>query len=387
MRDGNVKANGVDAFLLSVFLLLLGIGLVNLLSASAAQAALYRFDAYYYFENQAIRALIGLGLVVLIYFLPGGFLRRISPAALVGSLVLLGLSFLPYFRDPEMVTYRWIRIFGVSVQPSEFARVGVVMFMAWSLSRLGDLVADFRRGFLPHLLLLAVFGFLVVLQKDLGGAFIVAALVVGLCFLSGMRSAYFLIFAVILGVAGWYYIVNFGYRVNRISGWLDPFADPQNKGYVILHSFYAFANGGILGVGPGQSLEKLFFIPQVHTDYIFSVVGEEMGLVGVAAVAGLFLTFVFRGFHIARAAGSLFDYYLACGATMMIALPAFVNMAVALSILPSKGLALPFFSYGGSNMLVSCLAVGLLLNVAKRTFRKEEPSEGEYVSRLSMEAD
>jgi cell division protein FtsW len=246
------------------------------------------------------------------------------------------------------------------------------MFMAWSLARCGEMAKDFWYGFMPHLMILVVFGLLIVLEKDLGGAIIIAVLIIALCFLSGLPKIYFVIFTLFLGLCTWYYITSYGYRLDRISGWLDPFADPQGKGYVIIHSFYAFANGGIFGVGPGQSLEKLFFIPEVHTDYVFAVVGEEMGLVGVILVSGLFLGFAYRGFMIGKAATNLYDYYLACGAAMIITLPAFVNIGVALSIWPSKGLALPFFSYGGSNMLVSCMAVGLLINVAKRAIRKTD---------------
>ena len=177
-------------------------------------------------------------------------------------------------------------------------------------------------------------------------------------------------FFAVLSLSTFYFIHNYGYRLDRISGWLDPYADPQGKGYVIIHSFYAFANGGIFGAGPGQSLEKLFFIPEVHTDYVFAVVGEEMGLVGVVLISGLFLALAVRGFKIATSATTLFDFYLASGASMMIVFPAFVNICVALSILPAKGLALPFFSFGGSNMVASCMAIGLLLNCAKRSRKR-----------------
>ncbi|MDR2404915.1 MAG: putative lipid II flippase FtsW [Deltaproteobacteria bacterium] len=375
----------LDTVFLAIFLLLLGIGLINLLSASSAEASLYKKTPYFYFKAQCIRAGIGVGLIAIIYFLSYQTLRRLAPVALGASLVLLVMSFLPFFRIPEMETYRWMIIHGVYIQPSEFARVGVVFFMAWSLSRCGTLVEDFWYGFAPHFLLLVIFGMLIVLEKDLGGAVIVAGLIILMCFLSGMARGYFVAFFIMMVAAFWYYVVNYGYRMDRIMGWLDPFADPLGKGYVIIHSFFAFANGGIFGVGPGQSIEKLFFIPEVHTDLVFAVVGEELGLIGVVLVSLLFLALAIRGFMIARSASNLFDYYLASGASLIITLPAFVNIGVALSIWPAKGLALPFFSYGGSNMVASCIAIGLVLNCAKRSLKKGEERPDSLAPRLSFQ--
>jgi cell division protein FtsW len=365
------RGTKLDTLFLAIFILLLGIGLINLLSASSAEASLYKKNPFFYLEAQCERALIGLGVIVLIYLIPYKKLRMCSPIAIVLSFVFLLLSFTPYFREPESETYRWIIIGGFSFQPSEYTRIGVVMFMAWSLSNYGEMAKDFWYGFIQPLVILLIFGSLIVLEFDLGGAVIVAGLIVFMCFLSGLRMAYFVAFAILLGISTWFFIVNYGYRLDRIKGWLDPFAYPQGAGYVIIHSFYAFANGGICGVGPGQSLEKLFFIPEVHTDYVFSVIGEELGLIGVTIVSGLFLGLAVRGFMIAKAAVNLFDYYLASGATLVIVLPAFINIGVALSVWPAKGLALPFFSYGGSNMIVSCMAIGLVLNVAKRSLRKD----------------
>jgi cell division protein FtsW len=361
---------GLDTLLLSLFVLILGIGLVNLLSASSALAQLRYKDPYHFLRAQSLRVLAGLFLGILAYVVPLRRLRALAPWALPASILLLGASFLPFLRDEGMGTYRWIRVFSVSIQPSEFARAGVVLFLAWAYSRCGDLGQGLRYGFLPQAAILVLVGGLIVLERDLGGAVIIAGLIVALCFLAGLRARYLLVFVLILGAGFYYYVSGYGYRVDRISGWLDPFADPQGKGYVIIHAFFAFANGGILGVGPGESLEKLFFIPEVHTDYVFAVVGEELGLVGVTLVSGLFLALAIRGMMIARASTSVFDYYLACGSTLMVALPAFVNIGVALSLFPAKGLALPFFSYGGSNMVVSCLAVGLLMGVARRAARR-----------------
>jgi cell division protein FtsW len=334
-------------------------------------------DPYAYLRAQALRAALGVGLAAVVWLLPLKVLRDASPAALLVCLGLLILSFTPFFRDPLDKTYRWIYISGTSIQPSEFARVGIVMFMAWSLSRAGELARGFRHGFLPHLLVLTVFGLLIVFERDLGGAVIAAAIIVAMCWLAGLRGAYFALFGALLAIAVYYFVIEYGYRMDRIRGWLDPYADPAGSGYVYLHSSYAYANGGIFGAGPGQSLEKLFFIPKIHNDYVFAVVGEELGLIGVILISGLFLGFAVRGFMIARAASSLYDFYLAAGCSMVITLPAFVNIAMTLSILPAKGLALPFFSYGGSNMLTSCVAAGLILNVARRCRRRGARAEEE----------
>jgi cell division protein FtsW len=376
IMDKPIRKSHLDTITLSILLLLAGVGLSTLLSASYLRADLYESGPYYFFVSQAKKLGLGALIILFLYFMPTRVWSAGALAVTAVSLVLLILAFVPGFKVEIMGTARWIKIFGFKFQPSEAAKIGVIVYMAYSLSRKGELARGFYYGFLPHVSVLALFGLLIVLGKDLGGAIVIAGIILALSYVSGLRKFYLALIGGVLASGVWYFVVNYGYRMSRIMGWLDPEADPQGAGYPILHSFFAFANGGVTGLGPGGGMEKQFFIPEIHTDYIFTVVGEEMGLVGVIFVCGLFLALIIRGLMIARSATSLFDFYLATGAVMVIGIPAFINMGVALSIWPAKGLALPFFSYGGSNLLVSCCAAGILLQVAAQG-RREGEREGE----------
>jgi cell division protein FtsW len=362
----------LDTVLVSLLMLLVGVGMAVLLSASYLKAELYQSSPYYYFNSQMERLVVGLVAGVIAFLVPVRFWMRVGPLAGVWVVLLLILPFIPGFQAKAMGATRWISFMGVSFQPSEFAKCGIVVYMTWSLASKGELARGFWYGFVTHSLVIAVFGGLIILERDLGGAAVVCVIIAGMSFASGLRWAYISLYAGILTLATWQFIAYYSYRMARIRGWLDPWADPSGAGYVILHSFYAFANGGLFGVGPGEGLEKQFFIPEIHTDYIFTVVGEELGFFGVLFVAGLFLAYAFRGLRIARAAPGLPGYYLALGATLAVAVPAFINMGVALSLWPSKGLALPFFSHGGSSLVSSLIMTGLLLRVAADGWADQE---------------
>ncbi|MDR3153615.1 MAG: FtsW/RodA/SpoVE family cell cycle protein [Deltaproteobacteria bacterium] len=353
-----------DTVLVALVVLLAGVGLATLLSASYLRAELYESSPYYYFRNQSVRLAIGAFCCLAAFMVPIRLWMRIGPAVGVLTVILLLLPFLPGFQEEAMGATRWAKIIWVKIQPSEFAKAGIVIYMAWSLANKGELARGFWYGFVTHTLVIMVFAGLIVLERDLGGAVVACLIIGGMSFASGLRWSYVSLYAGTVALAAWQFVLAQGYRMARIRGWLDPYADPQGAGYVILHSFYSFANGGIFGAGPGEGLEKQFFIPEIHTDYIFTVVGEELGLLGVLLVAGLFLAYAARGLGIARSAPGLPGYYIAVGATLAVCLPAFINMGVALSLWPAKGLALPFFSHGGSSLVSSLICTGLLLRVA-----------------------
>jgi cell division protein FtsW len=338
--------------------------LAFLFSASYLKAEVSSSSPYFYVLKQLESLKFGLVALLLTYFIPTKFWFKASLFGLIIAVLLLYMALTETFGIKAMGAYRWVKILDYRFQPSEFSKLALILFLARFLARHGELTKGLSYGFLPSLIFMAFFGFLIILEKDLGGAIVLAILILGMNLVSELKIRYFVIFTVLLGISFWVLVMSQEYRISRIDGWLDPFRDPQGAGYPILHSFYAFARGGIFGVGPGASVEKQFYIPEVHTDYIFSVVGEELGLVGVIFVAGLFLFFTARGFMIAKAATKLSDYYLAIGATLIISIPAFINMGVTLSIWPAKGLPLPFFSYGGSNLFFNLAAVGFLLNIA-----------------------
>ncbi|MDR2611381.1 MAG: putative lipid II flippase FtsW [Deltaproteobacteria bacterium] len=353
-----------DTVLVSVVILLAGIGLATLLSASYLRAELYEKDPYFYFNSQALRFAVGAACGFAAFLVPVRFWMKAGPVVGVLTVLLLLLPLVPGFQASASGATRWISLGGLSFQPSEFAKVGIIIYMCWSLSTKGELARGFWYGFVTHSAVIGIFCGLILLERDLGGAVVACVIICGMSFASGLRWSYVALFAGIVSVACWQFVSAYGYRVARIRGWLDPWADPTGAGYVILHSFYAFANGGIFGTGPGEGLEKQFFIPEIHTDYIFTVVGEELGLAGVLLVAGLFLAYALRGLWIAKASPGLPGYYMAVGAALAVGVPAFINMGVALSLWPSKGLALPFFSHGGSNLVASLVCTGLLLRVA-----------------------
>ncbi|MDR2421849.1 MAG: putative lipid II flippase FtsW [Deltaproteobacteria bacterium] len=352
----------LDTVLASLATVLLALGLVMLLSASHAVGEAKMGDPYFYALRQFRHAVLGVVAMIVLWKIPYQFWLRWANAILALSVVSLVVVLIPGVGVSAGGATRWLPF--ASVQPSEMAKIAAVVYAARSLSQKGDLANSFSHGFLPQFLVAAIFVGLILMEKDLGGAIIVMTLILAMLFVAGLKHIYFVILAAAAVPAIWGLISLFQYRLRRISGWLEPWSDPQGSGYPILHSFYAFANGGLLGVGAGASTQKLSFLPEAHTDYIFSIVGEELGFVGVVAVAFAFLAFCCRGLKIGLLAKDLGGFYLAPGLTMAVALPAFLNMGVALALWPAKGLPLPFFSYGGSSLMVSCAAVGILLNVA-----------------------
>ncbi|MDR0549324.1 MAG: putative lipid II flippase FtsW [Deltaproteobacteria bacterium] len=380
------KSNKVplDTVLAVLVIILMALGLVMLYSAGYSPGEKIKNDPYYFFNRQAAHSVLGFIVMLILWKIPYQFWLRFSN-------IIMGLSVLALIAvliEGVGVTVggatRWLPF--LSIQPSELAKLAVVIWVAKSLSQKGELVNTFRHGFLPAFLITLVFSILILKEKDLGGALIIVALVMGLLFVAGIKKIYFFIMGAASIPACWFMINLFRYRVSRISGWFDPWSDPQKSGYPILHSFFGFANGGLTGVGPGGSAQKLSFLPEVHTDYIFTVVGEELGFIGVFIVAFLFLLLCARGLKIAKMAKDLGGFFLAPGLIMVVVLPAFLNMGVALSLWPSKGLPLPFFSYGGSSYFISCVAIGILFNIAGQGAANRAPIDRSSVVNAPMEA-
>ena len=374
------KPYAFDWLLFALVLALSGLGLVMLLSSSFFMAEKDFGNGYYFFFLQVRHMLIGLAVMLILARIPYQFwLKWVYPILLI-SIILLLLAHVPGVGDVTGKVKRWIYIGGFSFQPSEAAKLAVVFYMAYSMSRKGEKVGSFTYGFMPHLMVLGVVTALILWGRDLGTAACVVAIAFIMMFVAGTKIWHMAALGLAaLGVLYWQ-IAFYGFRMARIKSYLDPWSDPSASGYQIIHSFYAFAGGGLLGQGPGASQQKLFFLPEAHTDFILSVAAEELGLIGVAVIAVLFLVFIYRGLAVSRSAKDYFGIYLALGCTLIIGLSAFFNMCVVTGLLPNKGLPLPFFSYGGSNILVCYAAVGLLLNVAGQTrgerpraFRKESP--------------
>ena len=353
-----------DVQLLFPVLFLVGVGIVMVYSASSA-LALKKFGSDFFFlKKQALFALAGLIILVAGRHFPYRYYRPLAYPLVGLSLALLALI---HFTDLGLTaggSTRWMRLGSFSFQPSEFARIALVIYLAYSMEKKSDQIKQFSIGFVPHVLVLGGFVALIFIQPDFGTVFILGALTWIMLFIGGVR--FYQLFAtmlVILPVA-YLFLINAEYRAKRILGFLNPWEHSSDEGYQIVHSLMAFGTGGLWGTGIGKGYQKLFYLPEPHTDFIFSVIGEELGLLGVAIIIGLYAWIIVRGVAIARSAPDLFGAYLAVGLTVAMGLQIVVNMGVALGLLPTKGLTLPLLSYGGTSLLLNMASIGILMNIS-----------------------
>ena len=356
-------AAAYDVRLLFPVLFLVGIGIVMVYSASSA-VALKKFGADYYFlKRQAAFAFLGLMALVFCRHFPYRWYRPMAYPLLIGAVaLLLAVEFSPWGVAAGGAR-RWLQLGPLSFQPSEFARLALVVYLAYSLDKKRDLVNRFSIGFLPHCVVYGILAFLIARQPDFGSIVILGALTWSMLFIGGVRLTYLAGLIAVMLPAAYLYLVSADYRWQRVLGFLDPWKYPSDQGYQIVHSLMAFGSGGIWGSGIGKGYQKLFYLPEPHTDFIFSVIGEELGLVGVLIIIGLYAGVILKGISISRGAPDSFGAYLAVGLTIAIGLQICINMGVALGLLPTKGLTLPFISYGGSSLLMNMAAIGILMNI------------------------
>jgi len=366
-------ALGADPVLLVVVCVILALGLVMVTSASYI-IALGKFgDGFYYAKKQGLAVVIGLGVMYLFSMIRPSFWARVGSPLMGLGLVLLLLVYIPGLGVEMGGSHRWIRLpFGFSVQPSEFAKFAMIVFLATSLAKKGDSLRDFKVGFLPHILVIGTVVFLVLMQPDFGTAVIVTVVGLSMLFVAGVRLQH-LLACVILAVPFLVHIaLRAPYRVVRWKSFLDPWADPLNTGFQVIQSLVAFGCGGVWGVGVGKGMQKLYYIPQPHSDFIFAVVGEELGLFGVLLLIGLFYVLICRGLVLSIKSRDRFQRLLAFGITALIGLQAMVNMGVAMGLLPTKGLPLPLVSLGGTSLIINLAGLGILMAVAGSRESEEE---------------
>jgi cell division protein FtsW len=353
-----------DPVLLGAVLLLTMLGVVMVYSASAVYAGARLGDGLWFFKRQLAGA--GLGLLALLAALKLGYqrLERLAVPLLALAIFLLVLVHVPGFGQAAGGARRWVSFGPLQFQPSELAKLALVLWLARSLARKQDRIRLFSVGMLPHLIVLGAMAALLLLEPDFGTTVVLGCLTFALLFIAGARLSYLASGAVLAAPIGAFLIWHSRYRVERMLAFLDPWADPRGRGYQAVESLLAFGAGGATGVGLGGSHQKLFFLPAAHTDFILSIVGEELGFAGVAGVLVLFAILVWRGLEAAHAAPDAFGCYLALGLTLLLALEALVNAGMALSLLPTKGMALPFLSYGMTSAVTSLVAAGILLSVS-----------------------
>lgn len=355
-----------DIVILLMVVALTCFGIVMVYSASSVMAAKRYHDGFYFLKRQGVFALIGFGLMYAAMSLDYHVWRKAAVPILLSCLGLLVLVLIPGIGGSAGGAARWIRLPGFSLQPSEMAKIALIMYMAYSLDKKQDKVRFFSSGFLPYMVVLAVLLGLLLKQPDLGAALTLAVVSIVMLFAAGTRPTYIISMFLMVLPFLYFLVMNVDYRRRRILAFLNPWEDPSNSGFQIIQSWLAFGTGGVLGQGLGEGKQKLFYLPEAHTDFILSVVGEELGFIGVIVIAAMFFLLVWRTIRVAINAEDLFGRFLAFGIAVLLGIEAFVNIGVVTGLLPTKGLALPFISYGGSSLLISLFAVGIVLNISSR---------------------
>jgi cell division protein FtsW len=360
----------VDYVLLIVVLALVGIGIVMVYSTSAIIAGDRYGDPYYFLKRQALYAGIGFALMILMIFFPYEILKRFAYPILILSILSLIAVLIPGIGHRAGGSMRWLKIQFFSFQPSEFAKLGLIIFLAYFLTKKEEKIRSFSFGFLPTILLSGIVIALVVKEPDFGAALFLTMVVFLLLFVSGARLIYVIGAFLVAASVAYYFLMNAGYRYKRLISFIRPWEDPTGTSFQIIQSFLSFGSGGLFGLGLGEGRQKLFFLPAPHTDFIFSIIGEELGLVGAMIVVLLFLILTLRGIQIGLSLEDRFGAYLALGITLMISLQAIINMMVVLGLLPTKGLTLPLVSYGGTSLVTNLVGVGILLRLSTQMERR-----------------
>jgi len=358
------SALAADGLLLAVVLLLSGIGAVMVYSASAVTAAARYKDSFHFLWRQLLAMGVGLGLLLAALRLGYRRAEALAYPILTGSFIALGLVLLPFVGHVAGGARRWITLGPFSLQPAEGAKLALVLYLAHSLAKKREKVRTFSIGFLPHLVVASALMALCLLEKDLGTCVVMGLVLFVMLFAAGAKVSYLLgAFFLSLPLA-WKAIAGTPYRLERILAWLDPFAHRRGAGYQMWESMVGIGNGGWLGQGLGEGRSKLFYLPEAHTDFIAAVIAEETGLLGLGLLILLYVIFVYRGLRAAYNAADAFGCYLALGVTTLVGVQALVNLGVVTVLLPTKGLTLPFVSYGGSSLMTLLAGSGLLLSVS-----------------------
>jgi cell division protein FtsW len=353
-----------DVVLLAAILGLVALGVVMVYSSSAVFAGARGTDGAYFLKRQAAAALAGLVAMAAVMRLGYRRLEKLAYPLLAICLVLIVLTFIPGIGLKAGGAQRWLKLAGFQLQPSEFAKVALCIYLAKSVAEKAETIKDFKLGFLPHVLVVGAFAALVLAQPDFGTMIVMLSVMLLVLFVAGAKMRYVAFAGLALVPLAAVLVVSQPYRVRRITGFLRPFEDRYGAGYQVAEALMSVGSGGLFGLGLGEGRQKLGFLPAGHTDYILASIGEELGLAGIALVLGLFTVIIWRGLRAAREAPDPFGAYLAFGITALLAVEVAINAGMCLGLLPSKGLALPFLSYGGTSLVKAMLAGGILLSIS-----------------------
>ncbi|MBI3714923.1 MAG: putative lipid II flippase FtsW [Betaproteobacteria bacterium] len=369
LYSSTAKRSAIDPSLFWSVLLLLSIGLVMVYSASIAMAEAEKVSGYrmqYFLVRHCLYLAIGGVAAATVFQVPVAIWQRLAPWLFIIGGFLLVIVLIPGIGREVNHSRRWLPLVVMTMQPSELMKLFAVLYAADYTVRKAAFMHDFKKGFLPMLAVMVFIGATLLCEPDFGALVVITSITMAILFLGGLNWRVFLVLIVSLLVSFAVMIVTTPYRLLRFASYLDPWADPLGKGYQLSHSLIAFGRGEWLGVGLGASVEKLFYLPEAHTDFLLAVVAEELGFAGVAAVLILFVLFIYRAFAVGREAMMREKYFAALvaqGIAVWICVQAFINMGVNMGLLPTKGLTLPFLSYGGTGILVNCMAVAILLRI------------------------
>ena len=359
-----MKPGPPDVTLAATLVGLIAFGVVMVYSASAVYANNMFGNGFHFLIRQTVFAVAAFAVLIIFTRVDIGLLRRSTYPVLLVAVFLMVAVALGFGRSAGGAT-RWLAVGPVNVQPAELAKLAMIMWLAHSLAKKSDRVRTFSIGFLPHVLVAGLLMLLCLAQPDFGSAVMIALLTFVVLFAAGAKAGYLLGCVLLALPVGYAAIASSPYRMRRITAFLEPFEHRQGAGYQITESLMSFGSGGWTGVGLGDGRQKLLFLPEAHTDFISAIIGEELGFIGVVLLCAAFGWVVFRGLRAAWRAQDEYSGYLAAGMTLFIGLQAFTNLAVAMGLLPTKGLALPFVSYGGSSLLVNAAAAGIILNTSR----------------------
>jgi cell division protein FtsW len=368
-----MNRGSIDKTILFTVIFLIIIGLISVYSSTSVLASVKAKYAekggMIYFQKQLFTLFIGFSLMFIFIFISPSNLKKIVFPLLILSFVMLILVFSPLGVSAGGAR-RWLKLWPSAFQPSELVKFAMVLFLAWYISR-PDYNKDSIKNFLIPIGVMGIFQLIFLKQPDFGAALTLGIITFTMLFLAGANLRYMLIIF-LMAIPVIFYLAKEPYRWRRITSFLDPWADPQGSGFQLVQSLIALGSGGLTGQGLGVGKQKLAFLPEIHTDFIFAHIGEELGFLGAFAVIFLFFLLCIRGLSIALKQTESFNYFLACGITIMISFQALINFAVVTGLAPTKGLPLPFISYGGSSLVVNLMAAGILLNLSRFS------SEAEY---------
>jgi len=365
--------NSQKILLITFGLLCFGIIMVYSSSFIRAESARNIQDGYYFFKKQLLLMVISVAIMIITSKIPYQFWHKISPLLLVITWVLLVLVLIPGIGHVAGGARRWLKFGPIGFQPSEIAKIVLIIFLSAFISRYPEQIKSFKKGFIPLASVIGITIALIIIEPDIGTSVFIALITGTLLVIGGLRLTYLLPIGATAGIVV-FYIATLCYPhiQNRLVVFFNPTVDVAGKGYQINQALIGLGSGGIIGRGLGLSYQKLFYLPQEHTDFIFSIIGEELGLFGTLAILLLFFGIFRYGRKIAEQTPDSFGALMAIGITLMIVLQAGINMAVVTALLPTKGISLPFISYGGSGLLVFLFAIGIMLNIARQSESKKK---------------